>query len=82
MAKWLRSTHPDSLYVSVLTFGEIRKRIDLLPIGKRRFELEHWLEFDLHQWFEMRILGLTTKLRNDGDRWPPRLKAAECNCRL
>src|SRR5437899_2640746 len=49
---WLESVDPDSLYASVLTYGEIRKGIEKLPPGKRRSHLEAWIEIDLHEWFE------------------------------
>jgi toxin FitB len=53
---WLEAADPNSLYVSVLTLGEIRFGVDLLPSSKRRAELERWLEQDLPEWFEGRIL--------------------------
>jgi predicted nucleic acid-binding protein len=34
--KWLASTETDSLYASIITFGEIQLGIELLPGGKRR----------------------------------------------
>jgi toxin FitB len=52
--KWLGATENSSLYVSVITFGEIRLGIELLPEGKRRAQLAEWLERDLHAWFEGR----------------------------
>jgi predicted nucleic acid-binding protein len=56
---WLRGTHPDLLWASVLSFGEIRKGIERLAAGKRRTELEQWVERDLNQWFEDRLLPVT-----------------------
>lgn len=43
-AAWLRATDPDLLWASVLSFGEIRKGIERLAPGKRRSELERWLD--------------------------------------
>lgn len=59
VAAWLRATDPDLLWASVLSFGEIRKGIERLPPGKRRSELERWLDHDLDQWFEQRLLPVT-----------------------
>lgn len=64
--RWLENADPDSLYASVLTIGEIRFGIGLLPPGKRRTELEKWIDRDLGEWFEGRILPVD---RSIADRW-------------
>jgi len=63
---WLRATDPDLVWVSVLSFGELRKGIERLAPGKRRTELEAWLENDLEQWFEERVLQVTKAI---AERW-------------
>lgn len=63
---WLEVADPDSLYVSVLTFGEIRKGIEKLAPGERRSHLETWLVKDLHEWFENRLLVIDEPIAN---RW-------------
>jgi len=63
---WLEAADPDSLFVSVLTFGEIRRGIEKLQSGKRRTHLESWLEKDLHEWFEKRLLPVNEAIAN---RW-------------
>ena len=62
--KWLDSTPTDSLYASIVTFGEIRLGIELLPASKRRARLEQWLENDLHVWFEGRLLTIDEPIIN------------------
>ena len=42
--RWVESARPDALFTSVLTFGEIRKGIELLPPGRKRSELEQCCE--------------------------------------
>jgi len=64
--QWLEAADTESLYASVLTFGEIRFGIELLPPSKRRDQLERWLERDLHEWFEGRILPVDQSI---ADRW-------------
>src|SRR5579862_1957299 len=64
--KWLETADPDSLYVSVLNLGEIRKGIEKLAPGKRRTHLESWLTRDLHEWFEKRLLVIDESIAN---RW-------------
>ena len=49
---WLEAAAPGSLYVSILTLAEIRRGIELLPISKRRDQLEQWLETELLESFE------------------------------
>ncbi|MCX6606404.1 MAG: type II toxin-antitoxin system VapC family toxin [Acidobacteria bacterium] len=56
---WLQATPPDLLWASVLSFGEIRRGIENLALGARRTELEMWLDKDLEQWFEHRLLPVT-----------------------
>jgi toxin FitB len=58
---WLRANE-GLLHVSVLTLGEIRKGITLLPPGKKRFELEEWLERVLPAKFSARLLPITAEV--------------------
>lgn len=43
---WLRATDPDLLWASVLSFGEIRKGIERLAIGKRRTGMAGKMQFE------------------------------------
>jgi hypothetical protein len=53
---WLNQLPGEALYVSVLTLGEIRKGIETLADRKRREKLRLWLEHELPEWFEGRVL--------------------------
>jgi predicted nucleic acid-binding protein len=64
--QWLEAADPDSLYVSVLTIGEIRFGVELLPPSKRRTQLEQWLNRDLPKGVEDRILQVDQSI---SDRW-------------
>ena len=55
-----------TLYLSALTLGEIRKGIVTLVKGKRRAQLESWLEIDLRKRFDGRILSADAAV---ADRW-------------
>ena len=55
---WVDSIEPESLYLSVITIGEIAKGIQKLPESKRKRELRQWLEEDLLIRFDGRILVL------------------------
>lgn len=53
------SDHPiHLLYVSVVTFAEIRFGIELLEDSNRRMELSDWLAHDLRPMFENRVLEI------------------------
>ena len=65
--RWLKAAAPGSLYVSILTLAELRRGIELLPPGKRRNQLEQWLETELLQSFDdANVLPVTKAI---GDRW-------------
>ena len=54
---WLGSQTEESLFISVLTIGEIEKGIARLPASKRRRELSGWLDQLIHR-FDRRIIHL------------------------
>lgn len=66
LSKWLLSVHEETCFLSVLTTGEIRKGINLLPAGARRSSLETWLERELAVRFSGRILAID---RAVADKW-------------
>ena len=55
---WVRTGDETRFYLSVLTFGEIRRGIERLPPGPRRERLRLWLEIDLTNRFKGRILDI------------------------
>lgn len=58
---WIDAQIEDSLFMSVLTLGEIKKGIVQLPAGKKQTELEQWFE-KLRYRFERRVLPLDSKV--------------------
>ena len=58
VVKWINSRPATSLYLSVLTLGELRKGIDSLADAKRRLKLVDWLETELPLFFAGRILSI------------------------
>ena len=58
--EWLEAQDESKFHLSVLTIGEIRKGISRLESGKKRVELEQWLE-KLRSRFSHRIFSLTEK---------------------
>lgn len=59
---WLAAADEDSLYLSVIAFAEIRLGIALLPPGRRRTHLATWLDQDLVDRFEGRILAIDRRI--------------------
>jgi predicted nucleic acid-binding protein len=55
---WLSSMDESKLYISVLTFGEIEKGIEKLADGSKKKKLKLWLEDDLKQRFEGRVIPI------------------------
>ena len=70
---WFESVVDQSLYLSVLSVGEIRKGIERLPSGKRRTELKSWLEETLPAWFGPRLLPIDAAV---AERWGRLLAAS------
>jgi toxin FitB len=63
---WIGAADETILYLSVLTLGEIRKGLALLPQGKRRTRIEAWIEVEVQARFAGRILPVTSAV---ADRW-------------
>lgn len=58
--EWIDAQDESKLFLSVLTIGEIRKGIVRLDSGKKKAELENWLE-KLRVRFSRRVLPITEK---------------------
>jgi len=56
--RWLESQAEEDLYLSVLTFGEIQKGIEKAPDKIRKKKLQAWLEEDLRERFEGKIIPI------------------------
>jgi predicted nucleic acid-binding protein len=63
---WFERCAPQSLFLSVLTLGEIRKGIERLDDPKRRQVLVDWLHVDLPTFFLGRLLSVDAPV---ADRW-------------
>ena len=63
---WFSQRPAGTLYLSVLTLGELRKGIEAMPDPPRRLVLLDWLETELPAFFSGRILPIDAAL---ADRW-------------
>jgi predicted nucleic acid-binding protein len=59
---WLEAQSPLDLSLSVLTLGEIEKRVGLLPDSPKRQRLEAWLRTDLPRQFLGRLLAVDDRV--------------------
>jgi len=63
---WLQARPPQSLFLSVLTLGEIRKGIEKVTDLGRQQALLDWLELELPNYFLGRLLNIDA---HTADRW-------------
>jgi predicted nucleic acid-binding protein len=54
--EWLQHVNEDDVFLSVLTFAELRHGIERLAAGARRRRLDEWLRSELPMRFEGRIV--------------------------
>lgn len=63
---WLQARPRQSLFLSVLTLGEIRKGIERVQEQVRKQSLLDWLEVELPNYFVGRVLAIDA---HTADRW-------------
>ena len=61
-AAWAGSQDARDFAVSVVTFGEVKKGIELLPRSRRREVLEDWLATAAERDFPGRVLAVSTEV--------------------
>jgi predicted nucleic acid-binding protein len=59
---WLAKQHEGDLYLSVLTLGEIQKGVSQLSPGRKKTTLQSWLEHDLRDRFQDRIVQISDEV--------------------
>lgn len=55
---WLANVDEDRVFISEISFAEIRWGVEMLPAGRRRERLATWLADELRARFEARILDI------------------------
>src|SRR3989338_7995557 len=63
---WFEQIPINTVFLSVLTLGEIRKGVEKIKDNKRKKQLLIWLEHDLTKMFDARILAVSIDV---ADRW-------------
>ena len=66
VVRWMADRPASTLFLSVLTLGELRKGVEGLPEGDRKRRLLDWLEVELPAYFGGRVLPVDASV---ADRW-------------
>jgi predicted nucleic acid-binding protein len=66
VAAFLANAGQKSVFLSVLTIGEICKGIAELPASQKRTGLQNWLDIEVRSWFAGRIVPVTEAI---AERW-------------
>jgi predicted nucleic acid-binding protein len=66
VVSWLAEIDEDRVFISVISFAEIRHGIELMPLSRRRERLAQWLVEELPLRFEDRVLAVD---RAVADSW-------------
>jgi predicted nucleic acid-binding protein len=59
---WATENDEGSLYLSVLTFGELHKGIARLKPSRKKERLHQWVEHDLKERFRTRVLDIDSRV--------------------
>ncbi len=68
VVEWIARVDEDEVFLSVVTFAELRHGIERLATGARRRRLDVWLRKDLPSRFEGRIVGVDGAIADEWGR--------------
>ena len=75
VVRWLAQIDEDEVFLSVVTFAELRRGIERLPADARRQRLDEWLRSELPLRFEGRIVGIDGAIADEWGRLVARREA-------
>lgn len=75
LIEWLSEVDEDEVFLSVVTFAELRHGIERLPAGRRRRQLDQWLRVELPARFEGRIILVDGAVADEWGRLTARHEA-------
>jgi predicted nucleic acid-binding protein len=75
VVEWLARVDEDEVFLSVVTFAELRHGIERLAAGARRRRLDEWLRNVLPLRFEGRIVGVDGAIADEWGRLVARREA-------
>lgn len=62
VVEWLSDIEEERLFVSVLSLGEIRNGIAKLDDGRRRRNIQTWLDQDVRKRFDERVIAIDMEI--------------------
>jgi toxin FitB len=62
VVNWVLNENETGFYVSVLTLGELHKGFDKLLESKKKKELRNWVNYELKNRFQSRIIGIDMRI--------------------
>lgn len=68
IVRWFAQVDENEVFLSVVTFAELRHGIERLPAGDRRRRLDEWVRNDLPLRFEERIFGVDGAIADEWGR--------------
>jgi predicted nucleic acid-binding protein len=68
VVEWLGQVDEDEVFLSVVTFAELRHGVERLPVTTRRRQLDQWLRNELPLRFEARIVGVDGAIADEWGR--------------
>lgn len=68
VVEWAAQVNEDDVFLSVVTFAELRHGIERLATGARHRRLDEWLRNDLPSRFEGRIVGIDGAIADEWGR--------------
>lgn len=72
---WLSHAQEDQVFLSVVTVAELRYGIERLPQGRRRRELDKWLQSELPRRFDQRIILIDGAVCDEWGRITARMES-------
>ncbi len=66
--EWLAEADEDEVFLSIVTFAELRHGIERLPASARRRRLDAWLTGEMPLRFEGRIIGVDGAIADEWGR--------------
>ena len=75
VVEWLEEVEENEVFLSVVTFAELRHGIERLPAGARRRRLDEWVSRELPLRFEERIVGVDGAIADEWGRIVARREA-------
>jgi predicted nucleic acid-binding protein len=73
--RWLNETQDELLFLSVISIAELFKGIASVPQGKKRTQLEFWMETTLRPFFADRLLPVTEQIAERLGVWTGQAKS-------